>query len=298
LANQAYFNADAYSEDNMIIVKKKADWINLQDKIRTKDTTLAFVPTMGALHQGHISLLKKSKQLANLNVSSIFINPTQFNNPADFKKYPVTTEEDILMLERNSCDVLFLPGVKEIYPEGEINTNHIELGYLETILEGEYRPGHFQGVCQVVARLLKIIEPDYLLLGQKDYQQCMVIKKLLDVLESKVQLIICPTVRDNDGLALSSRNLRLTTDERELAPEIYKTLSVIKNELSTKNIEQLKADAIQYLEQKGFKVDYVEVADALDLHAITEWNGRHPVVILAAAFVNDIRLIDNIVVEM
>jgi len=298
LANQAYFNADAYSEDNMIIVKKKADWINLQDKIRTKDTTLAFVPTMGALHQGHISLLKKSKQLANLNVSSIFINPTQFNNPADFKKYPVTTEEDILMLERNSCDVLFLPGVKEIYPEGEINTNHIELGYLETILEGEYRPGHFQGVCQVVARLLKIIEPDYLLLGQKDYQQCMVIKKLLDVLESKVQLIICPTVRDNDGLALSSRNLRLTTDERELAPEIYKTLSVIKNELSTKNIEQLKADAIQYLEQKGFKVDYVEVADALDLHAITEWNGRHPAVILAAAFVNDIRLIDNIVVDI
>ena len=298
MANQAYFNADAYSEDNMIIVKKKADWINLQDKIRTKDTTLAFVPTMGALHQGHISLLKKSKQLANLNVSSIFINPTQFNNPADFKKYPVTTEEDILMLERNSCDVLFLPGVKEIYPEGEINTNHIELGYLETILEGEYRPGHFQGVCQVVARLLKIIEPDYLLLGQKDYQQCMVIKKLLDVLESKVQLIICPTVRDNDGLALSSRNLRLTTDERELAPEIYKTLSVIKNELSTKNIEQLKADAIQYLEQKGFKVDYVEVADALDLHAITEWNGRHPAVILAAAFVNDIRLIDNIVVDI
>jgi len=298
LANQAYFNADAYSEDNMIIVKKKADWINLQDKIRTKDTTLAFVPTMGALHQGHISLLKKSKQLANLTVSSIFINPTQFNNPADFKKYPVTTEEDILMLERNSCDVLFLPGVKEIYPEGEINTNHIDLGYLETILEGEYRPGHFQGVCQVVARLLKIIEPDYLLLGQKDYQQCMVIKKLLDVLESKVQLIICPTVRDNDGLALSSRNLRLTTDERELAPEIYKTLSVIKNELSTKNIEQLKADAIQYLEQKGFKVDYVEVADALDLHAITEWNGRHPAVILAAAFVNDIRLIDNIVVEI
>jgi pantoate--beta-alanine ligase len=282
----------------MIIVKKKADWINLQDKLGTKDTTLAFVPTMGALHQGHISLLKKSKQLANLTVSSIFINPTQFNNPTDFKKYPVTTEEDILMLEKNSCDVLFLPGVKEIYPDGETNNNHIDLGYLETILEGEYRPGHFQGVCQVVARLLKIIEPDYLLLGQKDYQQCMVIKKLLEVLHSKVKLIICPTLRDNDGLALSSRNLRLTTDERKLAPEIYKTLSVIKNELSTKNIEHLKQDAIQYLEQKGFKVDYVEIADALDLHSITEWNGRHPVVILAAAFVNDIRLIDNIVVEI
>jgi pantoate--beta-alanine ligase len=298
LANQAYFNADAYSEDNMIIVKKKADWINLQDKIRTKDTTLAFVPTMGALHQGHLSLLEKSKQLSNLTVSSIFINPTQFNNATDFKKYPVTTEEDILMLERNSCDVLLLPRVKEIYPDGETNNNHIDLGYLETILEGEYRPGHFQGVCQVVARLLKIIEPDYLLLGQKDYQQCMVIKKLLDVLHSKVQLIICPTVRDTDGLALSSRNLRLTADERKLAPEIYKTLSVIKNELSTKNIEHLKQDAIQYLEQKGFKVDYVEIADALDLHSITEWNGRHPVVILAAAFVNDIRLIDNIVVEI
>jgi pantoate--beta-alanine ligase len=297
LANEAYFNADAYSHDNMIILKKKAGWIDIKDKIKAQGTNIAFVPTMGALHEGHISLLVKSKELATLTVSSIFVNPTQFNNANDFKKYPVTTENDILILERNKCDVLFLPSVKEIYPEDVIREEQIDLGYLETILEGEFRPGHFQGVCQVVKRLLEVIRPDYLLVGQKDYQQCMVIKKLLEILHSKIQLVICPTVREEDGLAMSSRNLRLTVEERELAPEIFKTLSVIKNELSTKNIERLKQDAKQYLEQKNFKVDYVEIADARDLHAIAEWNGKDPVVILAAAFVNDIRLIDNIVVE-
>ena len=280
----------------MIILKKKDGWIDIKDKISAQGTNIAFVPTMGALHEGHISLLKKSKELATLTVSSIFVNPTQFNNANDFKKYPVTTENDILILERNKCDVLFLPSVKEIYPEDIIREEQIDLGYLETILEGEFRPGHFQGVCQVVKRLLEVIRPDYLLVGQKDYQQCMVIKKLLEILHSKIQLVICPTVREEDGLAMSSRNLRLTLEERELAPEIFKTLSVIKNELSTKNIERLKQDAKQYLEQKNFKVDYVEIADARDLHAITEWNGKDPVVILAAAFVNDIRLIDNIVV--
>jgi pantoate--beta-alanine ligase len=297
LANQVYTNVDAYFHDNMIIFKKKGDWNHFRGKIIPPGATIGFVPTMGALHEGHISLLKKSKQLAGITVSSIFINPTQFNNASDFKKYPVNTEQDILMLEKNSCDFLFLPAVKEIYPEDVITEERFELGYLETILEGKYRPGHFQGVCQVVKRLLEAIRPDYLVTGQKDFQQCMILKKLLSITNSRVQMVICPTVREQDGLAMSSRNLRLSPGERKLAPEIFKTLTRIKDQLPVKDAALLKAQSTEMLERKGFKVDYIEIADADGLKPIDHWNGNSPVVILAAAFINDIRLIDNIVIQ-
>jgi pantoate--beta-alanine ligase len=282
----------------MIIIKKKADWIHFQKEILPSNTTVGFVPTMGALHEGHISLLNKSKQLAGITVSSIFINPTQFNNAEDLKNYPVTTEHDIFILEKNGCDFLFLPDFKEIYPEEIIADEHFEFDYLETILEGKFRPGHFKGVCQVVKRLLQAIKPNYLITGQKDYQQCMVLKKLLELTNSNIQLVICPTFREKDGLAMSSRNLRLSDEERKLAPEIFKTLSFIKNALPGKEIISLKKQSAEHLEQKGFKVDYVEIADAADLKALDYWAGKAPIVILAAAYINDIRLIDNIVIQI
>ena len=196
----------------MILFKKANDlrkWLDAQHK---NGKRIGFVPTMGALHPGHISLIKKSKTENPVTVCSIFINPSQFNDPADFKKYPVTIETDIDMLEEADCDALFLPGSEEIYPDGYSNSKLYDIGYLETVLEGKYRPGHFQGVCMVVDRLLDIVQPDQLFLGQKDYQQCMVIKRLL-ILKGqtdKIGLSICPTLREADGLAMSSRNLRLS----------------------------------------------------------------------------------------
>ncbi len=278
----------------MIIFKHTVDLQNyLQKPVITKPVT-GFVPTMGALHKGHIALLEKSKQIANRTVCSIFINPTQFNNAKDFEKYPVTVEQDIYLLEKAGCDVLFLPAVNEIYPDNNFTKEVFDLGYLENILEGKYRPGHFQGVCQVVKRLLKIVDPEYLIAGQKDYQQCMVLQKLLQIIHSKTTLVICPTTREEDGLAMSSRNLRLNKDERLQAPLIYKVLSFLTEQIKPGDVKFLKEEATNMLTKNNFKVDYVEVANADTLCAIEEWNGEEPVIFLVAAYINDIRLIDNL----
>ena len=277
----------------MVIFKYSTDLQNYLQKFQINNQSIGFVPTMGALHQGHISLVKKSKEVADVTVCSIFVNPAQFNNQKDFDKYPITIEQDIYLLEKNGCDVSFIPNVAEIYPDG-FNDAPFELGYIENILEGKYRPGHFQGVCQVVKRLLEIVKPHYLFAGQKDYQQCMVMKKLLTLMNSKTELIICPICREKDGLAMSSRNLRLNKDERNQAPAIYESLSFLKEHLKPGDLKYLKKMVENFLENKGFKVDYIEVANAESLQPIDEWDGKEPLVILAAAYINDIRLIDNL----
>jgi len=248
------------------------------------------------LHEGHISLLNNSKKADEITICSIFVNPAQFNDPADFEKYPITLEKDIAMLETAGCDVLFLPSVAEMYPKGTNATTHYELGYLETILEGQYRPGHFQGVCMVVHRLLEIVKPDNLYIGQKDYQQCMVIKKLIELIGMKelVSLNISPTLREAGGLAMSSRNIRLTEQEKIEANVIFKALSLIKEQLKKGGLSSLKKQTVDRLRKKGFKVDYVEIVDADDLNIEDEWNGKQKLVALAAVHLNDVRLIDNI----
>lgn len=232
---------------------------------KQKGTTISFVPTMGALHQGHLSLLAAAKKKADVAVCSIFVNPTQFNNPDDFSKYPITLEQDIEQLHRHGCDVLFLPSSGEIYPP-DYQAPVYDLGILETVLEGKYRPGHFQGVCQVVDRLLQIVDPDVLFLGQKDYQQCKVIQRLL-VLTNRcsLSLVIAPTVREEDGLAMSSRNLRLNKQQRDEAHALYKALQKAKNDLGRKELQDIKTNAVQVLAEKGFSVDYFEIADAATL---------------------------------
>lgn len=262
---------------------------------REKIRGIGFVPTMGALHEGHISLIHTSKLENEVSISSIFVNPKQFNDPNDYKKYPVTLENDIYLLEKAVCDILFLPPVNEIYPE-PANTKHYNLGYIETILEGYYRPGHFQGVCQVVEKLLLIIQPDRLYLGQKDYQQCMVIKTLIGLMgKSKdIQVMIGQTKREADGVAMSSRNLRLTKDDRQKAPVIYKTLNNIKNNLKPGNVNLLKESSKEMLIANGFKIDYVELADADTLEIIDTWDGNRKLVALVAVVINDVRLIDNL----
>ena len=279
----------------MILFKKAADLCKWVDAQQEKGNSIAFVPTMGALHAGHISLLEIAKKNNPITVSSIFVNPTQFNDPKDYEKYPITVEKDIAMLEAAGCDVLFLPSVKEMYPSGQKATQHYDLGYLETVLEGTFRPGHFQGVCMVVHRLLEIVQPDNLYLGQKDYQQCMVLTKLVQLECLSTNIIICPTQRETDGLAMSSRNVRLTTEYREKAPLIYQTLQFIQTEIKPGDITAVKQQAFDKLVAAGFKPDYLEVANAQTLELLNDWDGKTPLVALVAAFAGDVRLIDNLV---
>jgi pantoate--beta-alanine ligase len=275
----------------MIIFKKAADIHNfLADKMN-KNLSIGFVPTMGALHEGHISLINKSKSANSLTVCSIFVNPTQFNNPLDFEKYPITIESDISMLEEAECDALFLPSTNEIYPEDFVKI-HYEIGYLETILEGKYRPGHFQGVCMVVERLLRIIPCNKLYLGQKDYQQCMIIDKMISLRNLDVELIIAPTVRESDGLAMSSRNRRLSFEERKKATVIFEALLKMKSQIRDEAFHMILSEANEMITEKGFEVDYIALTDSglVSLEKADQTNG---VVALIAATINNIRLIDN-----
>lgn len=281
----------------MIIFKKKIDISNYIVNYKKTSGKIGFIPTMGALHKGHISLIEASKRTDTLTICSIFVNPTQFNNTADFEKYPVTIEKDIDMLEKAGCNVLFLPSVEEIYPVDSSTTLPYELGFIETVLDGKYRPGHFQGVCNVVQRLLDIVQPNTIYLGQKDYQQCMVIKKLTELIQSPTQIIICPTLRESDGLAMSSRNMRLTSVERIKAVKISEVLLFIKQEIKPGNLQDLKQRCINYLTNEGYNVDYVEIADATNLTLLQNWDGKTKLVALVAAFLNEVRLIDNRIVN-
>jgi pantoate--beta-alanine ligase len=280
----------------MIIFKKANELSNYINQKKKEDKKVGFVPTMGALHHGHLRLIGACKSSNDITVCSIFINPTQFNNPEDLRNYPVTTSNDIEQLIIHDCDILFLPSVEEMYPPS-YGKNIFQLGEIENRLEGFYRPGHFQGVCQAVDRLLQIVQPHNLYMGQKDYQQCRVITKLLELTDRKnsVSLVIVPTVREADGLAMSSRNLRLNNDQRQLAISIYKELSFIREHFHQQSFDELKRNAIEHLMQKGFKVDYVEIANATDLSPAQSNSGK--LVVLAAATTGDIRLIDNLVLN-
>jgi pantoate--beta-alanine ligase len=283
----------------MIICKKPGELQDFLEKKKMEKLQVGFVPTMGALHAGHLSLVTAAKKQNKIVVCSIFVNPTQFNDPEDFKKYPVTLEKDILMFEEIGCDVLFVPSVHDIYPNGIDHLKHYELGFVETVLEGKFRPGHFQGVCQVMHRLLEIVLPNNLYLGQKDYQQCMVIKKLIELigLNDRIKVNICPTLREDDGLAMSSRNTRLLPDDRKKATTISAALRFIKENLEAGNTKKIKNDAKEMLLQKDFLIDYIEITDADTLELVENWDGKQKVVALAAAFLNKVRLIDNMLIN-
>ena len=277
----------------MIIFKKASQLSQYLQQQRKSGKKTGFVPTMGALHEGHLSLIDVCREQNDLTICSIFINPTQFNNPEDFKHYPITLEKDLDQLIRSGCDVLFLPSVDEIYQQDHFK-KHYDLGELEHILEGHYRPGHFQGVCEVVDRLLNIILPHRIYLGQKDYQQCMVIKKLIGILglQDQIAIHIQPTRREPDGLAMSSRNLRLSPGQRSQAPALFKALDGIRQNLESKPLDKLEYEARQFLSQKGFEVDYVTIARAEDLGHPNQH--QEPLVALVAASLGNIRLIDNL----
>ncbi|WP_276483213.1 pantoate--beta-alanine ligase [Paraflavitalea pollutisoli] len=281
----------------MIIFKQVSDLVRYLSQQRTMQRKTGFVPTMGALHEGHLTLIRESRQQTDITICSIFVNPTQFNDPNDYKKYPNTLDKDIYQLEKAGTNVLFLPSVEEMYPQGLQQLEHYPLGYLETILEGAFRPGHFQGVCQVMSRLLNMVQPDQLFMGQKDYQQCMVVKWLLQHLGmNNTTLVPVATVRENDGLAMSSRNMRLAPADRNTATTIYRALDHLRSHLAAGDLAPGLQQAVAILDGAGFRVDYVAIADADNLAPVETWDGKQRLVALVAAFLGEVRLIDNLVI--
>lgn len=281
----------------MITFKLAKDLTKYLEKQKQVGNSIGFIPTMGALHEGHLSLLKKSVEMSKVTVCSIFVNPTQFNSREDLEKYPRTVSEDILLLEEGTCDILFLPDENEMYPDEQSKQKHFDLGHLETILEGKFRPGHFQGVCLVMEKLLKFVNPDFLFLGQKDFQQCLVIQKLVHLLHDDTKIIICPILRESGGLAMSSRNVRLSPSDRKLASQLHQSLVSIENRMDGHHFPELKEQAIHDLEIKGFKVEYLELAGKTDLQILPDFKVKEKLIILVAAFLSGIRLIDNLLIN-
>lgn len=280
----------------MVIFRKSTDLSDFLNVKQSEGNRTGFVPTMGALHKGHISLVEASKQRGLTTVCSIFINPTQFNDKTDLAKYPVTTDADIELLIGAGCDVLFLPDEQEVYPGGTDRARVYDFGALETVLEGAMRPGHFKGVGQVVARLLDVVKPDVLFLGNKDYQQCLVLGMLVNLMGLKTEVVRCPTRREEDGLAMSSRNRRLTEPQRAVAGLIYQCLVSIQLKKDATPFAIVQRECDDLLRKKGFSPEYIELADAVTLQPLEDYSQTRQMVALIAARIGDTRLIDNIAV--
>jgi len=262
--------------------------------LKAQNKTVTLVPTMGALHQGHISLIDYAKPQTDIIVCSIFVNPTQFNDPKDLEKYPRPIEQDIALLEAADCDILFLPTVEEMYQAND-PAWRIDLGDLDRIWEGEHRPGHFQGVTQVVYKLFSLVEPDQACFGQKDFQQVMVIQKMIEIKELPVKLLICPIVRNENGLALSSRNARLTDEGRDTALILYKALNHIKTANKSKSPQVLINEAKEIIAAvPEVELEYLAICETSTLHSASQFDPEKEYVVLVAAWLEGVRLIDNI----
>lgn len=254
---------------------------------------VGFVPTMGALHDGHLELMRRAKSENDLLAVSVFVNPKQFDNPEDLKKYPRDLDKDRILLEEVGCDILFAPEVEEMYPEEE--NKHYDFGQLETVMEGASRKGHFNGVAIVVRKLFDIVIPDKAYFGEKDFQQLAIIQQLVKQTKQPIEIIPCLIVREKDGLAMSSRNERLTEKERGIAPFIYETLQSAKSKMSALNPHELKKWVADEFDQKsGFKLDYFEIADDTYLQPLYSWNPEIGTMGFIAVFLGNVRLIDNI----
>ena len=280
----------------METVKTKASLQATLQPHRNRGMRIAFVPTMGALHQGHLALIRQAQALADVVVCSIFVNPTQFNDPKDLEKYPRPIEQDIRMLQDAACDILFHPEVNEMYGPNE--PWHLDLGNLDQVLEGLHRPGHFQGVTQIVKKLLDAVQPDIACFGQKDFQQYKVVEHMVHTLQLPVTLKMCPTVRETDGLALSSRNVRLTPHGRQQALALYRTLQQTKAGLEKKDLDILRKEAIAALQNSpGVQLEYFAVYNADTFDEAQEKTSNRPLVALVAAWVDGVRLIDNLLLQ-
>lgn len=265
--------------------------------IRKENKVITLVPTMGALHEGHLTLINYAKPSTDVTICSIFVNPTQFNDPKDLEKYPRPIENDIALLESVGCDILFLPSVEEMYPENDPQWQ-IDLGDLDRIWEGEHRPGHFQGVTQIVYKLFDLVKPNQACFGQKDFQQVMVIQRMLEIKNLDIKLLICPIVRNEKGLALSSRNARLTEAGKENALTLIKSLRYIKDNLDNKSVEELLEGAKAIIASNPeVELEYLSICETKSLTPVTKLEEGKEYVGLIAAWVENVRLIDNILLS-
>ncbi|GAB4316559.1 MAG: pantoate--beta-alanine ligase [Bacteroidales bacterium] len=278
----------------MEIVKTAEELRNKIDELYQQGSSIGFVPTMGALHEGHLSLVDEARNDNDFVVCSIFVNPIQFNNADDLRNYPRTLERDIELLNQRNCDLLFAPDEKEIYPEEP--EGEFDFGGLDEILEGKYRPGHFRGVALVVKRLFELVRPHRAYFGLKDYQQVLIIHKMTRDLNLPVEIIPCPIVREENGLAMSSRNERLTPEQRKQASIIYDTLKTVKIRSGFSTIKEIKYWVERrFARQKGMKLEYFEICDLYTLQPMKSWAQSNNVIACIAVWVGDVRLIDNMI---
>lgn len=295
----------------MIIFKSISELRKHLNSIRNQQKSIGFVPTMGALHKGHISLIDAAKAQSDVIIASIFVNPTQFNDINDLKNYPKDLDSDIQLLEKAGCNVLFAPEIGEMYTPGELELKKqqvadrswtegkiVDFGILDKVMEGAHRPGHFNGVAQVVSKLFRIVEPHKAFFGQKDFQQVAIIRSMVKQLALPVEIITCPIMREADGLAMSSRNVRLTAVERKVAPRISNTLFKIKEERTNKSIAELKTYAEAEIGMEPtMHLEYFEIVNADTLEKISYFSQAKSAVACIAVTIGTVRLIDNIILK-
>lgn len=257
-------------------------------------SSLGFVPTMGALHEGHLQLVRHALQECELVVCSIFVNPTQFNDPDDLRKYPRTPDQDIAMLARAGCHLVFMPAVEEVYPPAWQMPVALQLGLLDQVMEGKFRPGHFKGVAEVVYRLLELVEPQRLYMGQKDFQQTVIVQAMLQQTNLPVALRVADTVREDDGLAMSSRNRRLSPEQRQAAPYLYRALLEARRLYPELPVSEIQARAMALMQRAGLCPEYFDIVDGRTLQPVVNGAKYDYVVACAAAWAGEVRLIDNV----
>ena len=276
----------------MKVLKSKKTLIDYVERQREMGKKIGFAPTMGALHQGHLSLYKAAKKENDEVISSIFVNPTQFNNPDDFQKYPKTLEKDLELLEKAGVDAVYVPNVEEMYPDG-LNSKKYDFDGLENEMEGTYRPGHFDGVGTIVEELFRQVQPHNAYFGEKDYQQLAIIKKMVEKTKLPVKIHGVPTLRENSGLAMSSRNLRLTEKQRKEATIIYETLLKVKEWFKVLSVKEIKERVEKIFQDSNFELEYFIIADEKTLKETDFFYKDKSYRAFIVAYAGDVRLIDN-----
>lgn len=280
----------------MIVYRTKQDLTRHLDALPNRVKSIGLVPTMGALHQGHASLVETAASQNDLVVVTIFVNPSQFNDPTDLEMYPRTLDQDLELLQSLNVELVFIPSVKEMYPMEDKRT--FDLGNLDNILEGKHRKGHFNGVAQIVSKLFETINPARAYFGQKDFQQLVIVRHLVEILNMNLDIVACPIIREEDGLAMSSRNIRLNRDERKLAPFIYITLQLAREKRGSFSPAEVKSWVIsQFEKQPLMQLEYFEIVAEKDLQPVVSWEDQVNKVGCLAVQIGGIRLIDNLIFD-
>lgn len=280
----------------MKTISSKSELSKEINNLKKQGKSIGFVPTMGALHEGHLSLVTHAQKHSDITVVSIFVNPTQFNNVSDLEHYPRTIESDLKQLKAIGCNIVFTPSEQEMYPEKD--TRIFEFDGLDRVMEGRFREGHFNGVAQIVSKLFDAVQPNYAFFGEKDFQQLAIIRKMTEILKLSVEIIGCPIIREKDGLAMSSRNVRLTPKHRKVSNLISKTLFEIRNLKDTFSVEEVVNHTIRKINESSIlEVEYFEIVDGKNLQSIKNWNDSNEKRGCIAVFAGDIRLIDNVNLE-